>query len=125
MKEATEVKKSCPCLKQPSGAVVVKDGKIIGQGKNATRKVEVCPRNKQGYGTGKGYHLCREICGQEAHTEIAAIKDAQRQGFDTRGADLYLDGHWCCCKNCWDVMIGAGIRNVYLRKNAHFLYRKS
>lgn len=124
MKEAIQMREICTCLKQPSAAVVVKNKKIIGRGKNATEKVKSCPRNKQGYSTGRGYHLCREICGQEAHTEIAAIRNAQRRGFDTKGADLYLDGHWCCCKNCWDTMIKAGIRNVYLRENAHFLYRK-
>ncbi|MBU0614216.1 hypothetical protein KJ766_02960, partial [Patescibacteria group bacterium] len=40
-------------------------------------------------------------------------------GIDPSGADLYMYGHWWCCKPCWDAMIEAGIRDVYVCSDAH------
>lgn len=100
------------CVKQPTSAVVVKSGKIIGKGSNASVSVEVCPR--WGSPTGTNYEPCKEVCHQVGHAEVTSIEDAKRNGCDTKDADLYLYGHWWCCKPCWDVMTMAGIRNVYL-----------
>ena len=46
-------------------------------------------------------------------------------GHNTKGADLYLWGHWWCCESCWNVMISAGIRNVYLLENSEILFNKA
>lgn len=100
------------CVKHPTSAVVVKDGKIIGKGTNAGKWVEVCPR--WGSPTGTNYVPCKKICQQEGHAEVTSIMDAKKNGYDTNGSDLYLYGHWWCCKPCWDVMIAAGIKDVYL-----------
>ncbi len=111
------------CFKQGTGAVVVREGKIIGRGSNAAKKVDRCPRSEQGFQTGEGYDQCRSVCGQQGHAEVMAIKDAYCRTDDLTGADLYLYGHWWCCADCWAVMIRAGIRNVYLVKDARDLFQ--
>lgn len=100
------------CIKHPTAAVVVRGGKVIGRGTNAGKYVEVCPR--WGSPTGENYGPCKEVCKQEGHSEVTSIKNASENGNETNGADLYLYGHWWCCENCWNKMINAGIRNVYL-----------
>lgn len=120
LEEAKKISEQFGCIKQPTGAVVVKDGQVIGRGSNAGKKVSVCPRWSSP--TGKNYEPCRPICRQDGHAEVMAVRDAQEEGFDTANADLYLYGHWWCCKNCWDTMIAAGIKNVYLLEGASELF---
>jgi deoxycytidylate deaminase len=33
-------------------------------------------------------------------------------------------GHWWCCKPCWDNMIAAGIKNVYVIEGSEILFNK-
>ena len=73
--------------------------------------------------TGTGYELC-EGCSYKYHSEATAIHDAQERGEDTRDADVYLWGHWWCCKPCWKAMIEAGIKNVYLLEGSERLFNK-
>lgn len=108
------------CVKHPTSAVVVKDGKIIGQGTNAGKHVEICPR--WGSPTGTNYGPCKDVCEQEGHAEVTSIGEAVNNGYDTVGADLYLYGHWWCCKPCWDAMIEAGIKDVYLLEKSWELF---
>jgi deoxycytidylate deaminase len=44
MAAARDICKDSGCAKQPTGAVLVKDGQIIGRGSNAAKSVDVCPR---------------------------------------------------------------------------------
>lgn len=120
MQSAKELWAMGGCAKQPTAAVVVKDGKIIGQGTNAGIRVLECPR--WGSPTGTNYGPCKDVCKQEGHAEAMAVKDATKNGFDTQGADLYLYGHWWCCQNCWEAMIKAGIKNVYLSENSENIF---
>lgn len=103
----------------PTGAVIVSNGKIIGSGANGTDHHEQngCERKRQNISTGKGYDLC-DGCHPKNHAEQTAIANAQSLGASCDGADLYLSGHWWCCESCWDAMIAAGIKNVYLCEEA-------
>ena len=107
----------------PNCSVIVKDGSIIGMGANGSTYHETheCERVKRGIPTGQGYELC-EGCSPKNHGEPKAIKDAQDKGNDTRGADLYMWGHWWCCEPCWNAMIEAGIRQVYCLENSEVLF---
>ena len=116
-RQFTEERSACSWW--PTGAVLVKNGVVIRHGANSGHFEPLCPRLQNNCPTGEGYDLCQSICQQHAHAEVAAIEDARASGADTQGADLYLFGHWWLCKNCWDSIIAAGIRNVYLLKNAH------
>ncbi len=101
-----------------TGAVIVRDGKIIGQGANGSDFHEKfgCVRKFLKIKTGEKYWLCPG-CSPKNHAEQSAIKDAKFRGISTQGADLYLWGHWWCCQSCWKKMIEAGIKNVYLSED--------
>lgn len=108
------------CAKQPTAAVVVKNGQIIGRGTNAGIRTLECAR--WGSPTGTNYGPCKDVCHQEGHAEAMAIKDTIKNGLNPQGADLYLYGHWWCCQGCWEVMISAGIKDVYLLEGSENLF---
>jgi deoxycytidylate deaminase len=109
-----------------TGSVVVKDGIVIGRGANGSdyHKTHECERVKQKMPTGQGYELC-EGCHPKNHSEPRAVANAQASGHDTRGADLYLWGHWWCCEPCWKAMIDGGIGSVFLMEGSDRLFNKS
>lgn len=101
------------CVKQEVYAMIEIDGKeIFGTNQILNDEITECPRDKQGYVSGAGYHLCKEICNQESHAEINAIKNAEQLGIDINGAKLTLVGHTYCCDNCKSAMDIAGIIEV-------------
>ncbi len=99
-----------------TGAVIVKDGNIIGAGANGSTWHEThgCERKRQNVPTGEGYELCQG-CHPKNHAEQTAIASCEDS---PSGADLYLWGHWWCCQSCWGKMIEADIANVYLAEGA-------
>ena len=109
----------------PGAAIVVKDNLILGIAANGSDYHEnnICQRIILGSKTGEGYELC-EGCHPKNHSEPKAIQHAIVRDYDTRGADLYLWGHWWCCKFCWDAMIGAGINRVFLLEKSEILFNK-
>lgn len=109
----------------PGAAVLVKGTKVIGVGANGSdyHKKHPCRRQELRCKTGEGYELC-EGCHPKNHSEPSAIRDAIHKGNDTEGADLYLWGHWWCCKPCWNAMKEAGINNVYLLQDSEKLFNK-
>lgn len=108
-----------------SGAVLVKDGKIVGIGANGSdyHNKNNCRRIELGYKTGEGYELC-EGCHPKNHSERTAIVNAADEGSEISNADLYLWGHWWCCEPCWEIIIQVGIRDVYLLKGSERLFNK-
>lgn len=108
-----------------TGAIVVKEGVVIGRGANGStyHQKHECERVKRGIPTGQGYELC-EGCHPKNHAERQAIFTAMKDGYDAAGADLYLWGHWWACEPCWKAMIEAGIANVYLMKESETLFNK-
>ena len=74
----------------PVGAVVVKDGQVVG----------------------KGWH---KHCGGD-HAEVAAIKDAARRGHPAAGATLYVTLEPCSRPGrvgaCTDALVAAGVGKV-------------
>ncbi|HRY30874.1 MAG TPA: deaminase [Candidatus Paceibacterota bacterium] len=122
-------------LGQPTGSVVVKDGRIIGRAANRAplghirplnwlHKKGLCIRRLLRVETGTKYWLCPGCARFSDHSEQRAIKDALKNGHNPDCADLYLWGHWWSCKPCWDKMIGAGIRDVYLLDTSEEEFRR-
>ncbi len=102
-----------PCIKQSVYAMIeVGDNKIFGSNKMLNDEIKECPRDLQGYVSGAGYHLCKDICQQDSHAEVDAIKNAERLGIDTNGGKLTLVGHTYCCDPCKSAMELAGITEV-------------
>jgi len=110
----------------PNSSIIVKDSQIAGRGANGSDYHEKhgCERVRLGIPTGQGYELC-EGCSPKNHGEPRAIADAREHGVnDLNGAALYLWGHWWCCEPCWNSMLAAGIRDVYLLEGSEKLFNK-
>lgn len=109
---------------KPNASVLVSGGRIIGRGANGSdyHLHHECERKRLNIPTGEGYELC-EGCHPKNHSEPKAIMGAKSQGFDTNGADLYLWGHWWCCRSCWDKMVEAGISDVYLLEGSADIFK--
>lgn len=133
----TETKKvaleSSTDSKQPTGAIIVKAGKIIGCGANQSllrtnflHKLhnKFCIRKMLKIKSGTKYWACPGCASSHMHAEPQAIQDALKNYTDISGSDLYHWGHWWCCKPCWDAMIKSGIRDVYLVEGATELFKR-
>ena len=86
------------------GAVLVKNNCVIGVGYN---------------GEPKGFHFDFDWNSQEKypyviHAEMNAISNANRNGVDCNGADIYLT--LSPCHDCIKLLIQHGIKNVYYLK---------
>lgn len=100
------------CHSRQIGAILVRDRAIISTGYNGPPReidhcADVCPRQKLGYKSGEGLHLCRAV-----HAEINCIAQAARNGINTKYATMYMT----CgipCKNCAGVIINAGISSIW------------
>jgi len=105
----------------PTGAVIVKDDQIIGTGANGStwHDTNGCERKRLKIPTGEGYELC-EGCHPKHHAEQTAIANCK----NPKESNIYLWGHWWCCQSCWDTMIAADIKNVYLPAGATEMFRK-
>ncbi len=112
-------------LALPGAAIIVKNGRIIGEGSigNNPAHIKGCVRVKLNLPTGVGYELC-DGCQYHNHSEASAIRDAENKVKTTEGADLYLWGHWWCCEPCWKAMVRAGIKHVYLLKDSEKLFNR-
>jgi deoxycytidylate deaminase len=99
-----------PCAKQRVIATIVApDGRRFVGENDCANPQEICPRGNMP--TGVGYHLCKEICQQGSHAEIAALAAA---GEAARGGQLYLQGHTYACKPCIDACLRAGIVEIHI-----------
>lgn len=134
MQEAEKVaREESNVLNHPTGAVIVKEGKIISRASNRNPfsnqtlinlHKKFCLRRILRIKTGKAYFVCPGCAGFSSHAERRAVEKALNQKTDITEADLYLWGHWWCCKSCWDSMISAGIKDVYLLQNADKIFGK-
>ncbi len=70
--------------------------------------------------SGQKYWMCPGCAGSENHAEYRVAQEMIQKGI--RDFDLYLWGHWWCCKPCWDKMIEAGVKDVYLLENSEILF---
>lgn len=119
-KKAREERSSDPLF--PVGIALVKDGQLVavaGNGFNqGSGTPHICPRYVLGCPSGVGYELCH-LHDPEGHAEPMVVAEATRLGIDTNGADAYMYGHWWACEPCWNALIAAGIRNLYVTDDAH------
>jgi len=96
------------CAKQRVVARLHANGELF-VGENLCQKPQKkCPR--EGMETGEGYHLCKDVCGQEHHAEVAACLLA---GEKARGSIIEISGHTHCCAHCIYIMRAHGIFAVY------------
>lgn len=130
MARALEVRKKSKDRLIPIGIVAVKDSVIVGEEVNKPgyesellinwHKRWMCFRRWFKAKTGTKYWLCPGCAGSANHSESRLIRKMRKEGkVDLlKNADIYMAGHWWCCKPCWDKMIEAGIRDVYVVEGA-------
>ncbi|KKR84946.1 MAG: hypothetical protein UU48_C0001G0083 [Candidatus Uhrbacteria bacterium GW2011_GWF2_41_16] len=106
----------------PVGTVLVRDGEILARAGNGYNRGSIvrhiCPRVVFECPSGQGYDLCH-FHDPDGHAEQMVIKKARESGIDPIDADIYTYGHWWACESCWNVMMEAGIKNVYVLEDAH------
>lgn len=131
MRAAKEAQKLSTVSNQPAGAVIVKNGTIIGRAANQSRLKSAqlrtlherfCIRRLLHIPTGKHYWVCPGCANFHSHAESEVVRDARHKGHTTRNADVYLYGHWWCCQPCWDAMIAAGVKEVYLLEGSEKMF---
>jgi len=123
-------------LSHSTGAVVVKDGVIIGEAANQAgfkwaplirlHAKGACVRKALKVKSGTKYWLCPGCSTNEDHAESGSIRDAlAKVGAEkAKGADVYLYGHYWACKECWANMLAGGVNNLYVVDNADALFNK-
>jgi deoxycytidylate deaminase len=119
----------------PTGSVVVREGLIIGKGANQVplknpklkelHKNGWCVRRIFKIPSGQKYWLCPGCSKSSDHSEQQAVRDAIKNHGDIKGADLYLWGHWWCCEPCWNAIINAGIKDVFLMEGSERMFDKN
>lgn len=112
-----------------TGAVVVKDGKIISMAANQAgfkhplfvkwHAKWLCVRRWFSVQSGTKYWLCPGCAKSSNHAETRAATLAMAKYSEkTMGSRLYLYGHRWCCRPCCEAMIQAGITEVVLVERA-------
>lgn len=98
------------CAKQIVTATIVALDGTRYVGRNDCRKPQLaCPRGAMPSGT--GYHLCKQVCAQDGHAEVMALR---RAGSAARGAALYLVGHSYICEACAHELRAAGVAATHI-----------
>lgn len=130
MKRAMEVRLQSKDRLIPIGIVAVSKDLIVGEEVNKPgyesdllvnwHKKWMCIRRWFKAKTGTKYWLCPGCAGSDNHAESRLIKKMKKEGkIDMlKDADVYMAGHWWCCKPCWDKMIEVGIKDVYVVEGA-------
>ncbi len=103
------------CNSRPSGAVIVKDKRILATGYNGPmpgawhctdKGPNYCFRRQKGIPDIDKYNFCRAT-----HAEANAIAQAARFGISVEGAELYCT--LAPCYVCLKLIASAGIKAVY------------
>jgi len=106
-----------PCQKQIVVAFLeTADKKHVYIGSNWCEtpvKPNECPRVLEGYASGEGYHLCKEVCHQPAHAEVDALNQA---GKNAEGGTMYIMGHIRVCEQCIELMKVKGVKQWVILK---------
>ena len=133
MKRAKEVARTSNDQSFPTGAVITCDNEILTEASNKTPlsndflknlHKKHCIRRMFRIPSGQKYWLCPGCATNKNHGEYRAAV-ALKKKFPQKvnsNLDLYLWGHWWCCKPCWDKMIEVGIKNVFLLEGSEVLF---
>ncbi len=120
--EAFQTARHSICLRAHCGAVIVKNGEIIGRGFNSPAGND--PKNRRclaEYAIPEGFRHDRTCC---VHAEQRAIQDALKNNREMAGADIYfsraddagnkLKSKDIKCTICSRAVLDAGISRFFL-----------
>jgi len=106
-----EVSNRSTCLRRHTGAVLVRDKRILATGYNGAPRglahcAEVgCLREQKGIASGHRHELCRGI-----HAEQNAVIQAALHGVAIEGASIYSTHQPCVL--CAKILINAGVTEI-------------
>jgi len=113
MEVAEKMAKMSTCLRRQTGAVLVKDNRIISTGYNGAPSkyphCKECLRIKKNIESGKSLELCIAV-----HAEINAILMCAKNGISTKDTILY-----CIvspCNLCLGQLINAGVKAIVFKE---------
>ena len=133
MARAKEVARTSNDQSFPTGTVIVCEGEILAEAPNKTPlsnpflknfHQKHCIRRIFRIPSGKKYWLCPGCASHENHGEYRTsemLKKKFPQKINSN-LDLYLWGHWWCCKPCWDRMLEIGIKRIFLLSQSEILF---
>ncbi len=131
MQQAKEVAQTSNEHHMPTGAVAVHNGVVVSRASNkaplTNKKLinlhkDYCFRRILKIKSGQSYWLCPGCASTHSHAETRASKITEAKGI--KDFDLYLWGHYWACKDCWDAMIRAGVKNVFLLEGSEVFFNK-
>ena len=103
------------CNSRPTGAVIVKDNRILATGYNGSmpkrphcidKGPDFCFRRRSGIDESAKFGYCRSI-----HAEANAIIQASRLGISVDGSSIYCTLQ--PCYSCLKLIVNSGIRKVF------------
>lgn len=106
-----EVAKRSTCLRRQTGAVIVKDKRILATGYNGaptslTHCLDIgCLREKLNIPSGEHHELCRGL-----HAEQNAVIQAAMHGVKIAGAKIYSTHQPCVL--CTKMIVNAGLKEI-------------
>ena len=107
-----EVASRSTCLRRQTGAIVIRDKRILSTGYNGAPSGLMhcseagCLREDKKIASGERHELCRGL-----HAEQNAIIQAARHGIDISQSTIFCTHHPCVL--CAKMLINAGIGAVY------------
>lgn len=127
LKEAAKEAKKSKCVKSQRGAVLVKNGRIIGRGHNQTTLPDLCnPCIREKIHNNGQVELCAAI-----HAEQMVIIDAAQKGESILGTTLYhiklkngtpVPSGAPSCTVCSRIICVAGLKFVLWHKDGYVIY---
>ena len=116
MDMAYEQANKSTCLRAKVGAVLVKDGLVVGQGyNNVTGGIKDCTdvgciRDIMKIPSGQRREVCRAICAEQL-----AISEAARNGVSLDGSTAYITTY--PCHICSKLLVSSGVSEIVYDKD--------
>ena len=105
-----------PCRDRTIIAVIEDSGKFFIGTNGMMYDVGVCQRNEVNHKINQGYHLCKNVCVQPEHAEVAAINKWKAEAVN-KNPILHVFGAKRVCDDCRRYAKQNGIRRIAVYKD--------
>ena len=105
-----------PCRDRTIIAVIEDSGKFFVGTNGMMYDVGMCQRNEANHKINQGYHLCKNVCVQPEHAEVAAINKWKVEAVN-KNPILHVFGAKRVCDDCRRYAKQNGIRRIAVYKD--------
>ena len=105
-----------PCRDRTIIAVIEDSGKFFIGTNGMMYDVGMCQRNEANHKINQGYHLCKNVCVQPEHAEVAAINKWKAEAVN-KDPILHVFGAKRVCDDCRRYAKQNGIRRIAVYKD--------